>query len=74
MKKYDINEVIDTLQESATEALKDGGTSEWGHRTLQIVEWLKELQHLRMLVEYSKGFNCTIEQAEIDLLVEKAGD
>ena len=39
---YKLDEVIDTLQKSATEALKDGGTSEWGHRTLQVVEWLKD--------------------------------
>lgn len=43
---YNLDEVIDTLQKSATEALKDGGTSEWGHRTLQIVEWLKEYREL----------------------------
>lgn len=44
---YKLDEVIDTLQESATEALKDGGTSEWGHRTLQVVEWLKEYRVLK---------------------------
>ena len=31
----------------------------------------KELKHLRNLVEYSKDFNCTIEQAEKDLMVKK---
>ena len=40
-------------------------------RYRQISEWLRELQHLRNLVEYSRIFNCTIEQAEKDLSVKK---
>jgi len=36
----------------------------------QLAEWLKELKHLRNLVEYSKDFNCTIEQADRALRVK----
>ncbi len=39
---YNLDDVIEELETSAKEALKDGGTSEWGHRTLQVVEWLKD--------------------------------
>jgi hypothetical protein len=39
---YKLNDVIEELETSAKEALKDGGTSNWGHRTLQVVEWLKD--------------------------------
>jgi hypothetical protein len=54
---YKLDEVIDTLQESATEALKDGGTSEWGHRTLQIVEWLSDYK------EFLKGSEDSCEES-----------
>ena len=39
---YKLNDVIEELETSAKEALKNGGTSDWGRRTLQIVEWLKD--------------------------------
>lgn len=39
----------------------------------QLAEWLRELRHLKNIVEYARYFNCTIEQAENDLLVEKKG-
>ena len=39
---YNLDDVIEELETSAKEALKDGGTSNWGHRALQIVEWLKD--------------------------------
>ena len=47
--EYDLQIVINQLEESAKAALKDGGTSDWGHRTLQIVEWLKDYRRLKEL-------------------------
>ena len=58
---YKLDEVIDTLQESATEALKDGGTSEWGHRTLQIVEWLSDYRNFLKGSEDSCEESCKLD-------------
>lgn len=46
---YNLDDVIDELETLAKDALKDGGTSNWGHRTLQVVEWLKELKKSRKM-------------------------
>ena len=61
---YKLNDVIEELETSAKEALKDGGTSNWGHRTLQVVEWLKDYKRLK---EQLKGHGRLIDADALDL-------
>lgn len=55
---YNLDDVIEELEISAKEALKDGGTSNWGHRTLQIVAWLKDYR------EFLKGSEDSEEEVK----------